>query len=598
MAEHEAPGNWRLIRRLASHAMALRFALLLSLFGFSMYALGMVLLADLLQFLLDVVDGETSGSLLQAGVNAIAGEDLAARIAIPLALVFLTLLRAFGLFFGAFPLDVVARRLVHNLRAALFRQLSLVPLSRLEQDDSGAALSRMTYVTEQVSAAITDVVKTVLREGLLLAGLLAYMAYLNWRLTLVVLLVAPLIAFTVRWVGFRFRRYSEGVQASMANMTQQTGDALRGQREIRTFNAVEFFRARFAAANRDNLHQSVRFSLAQALSTPAVQLLLSLGLALMLWFALGAGLLGGFSAGALAAYLTAAVQIGKPVRQLSAVQGAVQRALAAAQDVFAQLDDPTEEDEGTHTVKRAKGDLRFENVSFTYPGAQHPALSGVTFSVPAGATVGIVGRSGSGKSTLVDLLLRFIEPQSGSVHLDGIDLPSYELHSLREQFSLVSQSAPLFADTIYNNIAMSAPGRYADSEVEAAAQMAHALQFVSMLPLGLQTHLRNNGESLSGGERQRIALARALLKDAPVLVVDEGTAHLDAETESRFQAALAEHARGRTTIIIAHRLSTLQGADFVLVLEGGCLVEQGAHAELLAQSTRYRSLSQGELASS
>ncbi|NND66461.1 MAG: ATP-binding cassette domain-containing protein [Halioglobus sp.] len=594
----QAQNDWQLLRRLTGYSTSLWYCLALSLAGFALYALGMVLLADLMQFLLDVVAGAEGGSLLQASVSAIAGADVPSRLAIPLALIALTLLRALGLFLGAFPLDWAARSLVFSLRDALFRQLTLARIPQLEAQDQGAQLSRLTYVAEQAALATVEAIKTLLREGLLLAGLFAYMLYLNWRLSLVILLVAPPIALMVRWAGTRFRRYSRDVQSSMADITQQAGDALRGQREMRAFGAGNVLRDRFRRVNRHNLHQSVKFAFAQALSTPAVQLLLAAGLALMLWFALGAGLLGSFSAGALAAYLTAAVQTGKPVRQLSAVQGALQRGLAATQEVFEQIDGAVEQDSGTHVVARARGTVDFERVSFTYPGAERPALSKISFSVPAGSTVGIVGRSGSGKSTLVDLLLRFIEPTEGEIMLDGVPLPAYTLENLRQQYSLVSQSATLFADTVCNNITMAATGTYSDAEIEAAARASHALPFIAELPLGLQTVLRNNGETLSGGERQRLALARALLKDAPVLVIDEGTAALDADTEARFRASLATHAGGRTTFVIAHRLATIESADQVLVLEGGRLVEQGSHHDLVGRSSRYQSLCQGELSSS
>ncbi len=590
-----AATDWRLLGRLTAYLRPYWYCFAVSVAGFGLFALGMVLLADLLQYLLDVVAGAEGGSLLQGVALSIAG-DTPDRIAIPATLLALTLLRALGLFLGAFPLDYAARCVVFALRAELFDKLCVAPLAELESQDRGAQLSRMTYVTEQVTDATREAVQTVLREGLLLVGLLGYMLYLNWRLTLIVLVVAPPIALLVRWAGRRFRLHSRRVQESMAAIAQQTGDALRGQRDMRAFAASDYSKLRFARDNSDNLRESVRFALLRAVSTPVVQLLLAGGLGLMLWFALGGQLLGSFSAGALAAYLAAAVQTGKPVRQLSAVQGTLQRGLAAVEEITAQLDREEERDTGTHVVERAAGALRLDGVSFTYPGADRPALADITLAIPAGATVGIVGRSGAGKSTLVDLLLRFIAPDSGCIYLDEVPLTDYTLANLREQFALVNQSPTLFTDTIANNIAMAAPGRYGRARIEQAASAARAMPFIAQLPQGLETRLANNGEALSGGERQRLALARALLKDAPVLVIDEGTAALDADTETRFRSALAEHTRGRTTIIIAHRMATIAAADIILVMDGGRLVEQGAHPELAARSPLYQTLCRGELA--
>jgi subfamily B ATP-binding cassette protein MsbA len=586
--------------RLLSHVRAYWYLFPISLAGYALYSLGVVLLADLLQYLLDIVSGNASaGGSMIASVARVLIDDTAdpvaaARITVPVAIILLTLMRAVGQFAGSYAMEYVARHLVHDLRCKLFDALLAAPAGYYDEQSQGSLVSRMTFNVEQVTGAATKAVKTLLRETLVLIGLVGYMLYLNWQLTLVVLLVAPLIALVVRWVGAYFRRYSRRIQVSMAQLTQVTTETTRGYREVRLYAGELQQRQRFALVSTNNLRQSLKLALTAGLSAPVIQLLLAGGLGLMLWFALDANMLAAFTAGSLAAFLTAAVQLGKPVRQLSGIQSVLQRGLAAAEDIFLQLDGSPENAGGNLTVSRATGDIRFDSVSFRYPQAQQCAVEELSFQIRAGSTVGLVGRSGSGKSTLVKLLLRFYNPDAGQIYLDEHPVTDYELPNLRQQFAVVSQQAPLFRDTVRNNIAYGALASSSDAQVTAAALAAQAQPFIEALPLGMQTQLVDEGASLSGGQRQRIALARALLKRAPLLILDEATSALDTHSEQQVQSAIDGLAEQCTTLIIAHRLSTVERADLILVMDAGHLVESGTHAQLIAQNGVYRQLCERE----
>ncbi len=589
--------DWQLYRRLLAQVAPYWPLFFYSLLGYVIYALGTVLLADLMQFLLDAVGSskDIRKGLLSGWVARLFGEPQQvwlsfARWVVPLAMVVFTLGRGLGYFLGSYALDCVGRNLIHDLRCALFNRMLIAPSRYFRHNSQGVLLSRITFNTEQVSGAVTKALKTVFREVLVILGLLSYMLYQNWRLCLVFLAVAPFIAWVVRFVSKRFRRYSRRIQTAMGDVSQVVNESIRGYREVRLFAAQSQQRDRFLGASDANRQQSLKLAFVDALSSPVIQTLLALALASLVWFALEPQVLSGFSAGSLVAFLVAAGQLGKPIRQLSGVMSVIQRGLAAAEDIFAQLDGPPEPDSGTFRTARAKGSIRFESVSYRYPGTSELALNDVSLTVFPGETVALVGPSGSGKTTLVHLLARFEPTPVGRIFLDDIAIEDYALDNLREQLAMVAQDVPLFRDTIFNNIAYGGLAHSTRAEVEAAASAAHALAFIEQLPAGLETHLGEQGSGLSGGQRQRLALARALLKNAPVLILDEATSALDSVSEQHIQAALYGVMRDRTTLVIAHRLATVEQADNIVVLDKGRIVASGTHADLIAAGGLYATL--------
>lgn len=589
----------KLYGRLLTYAFAYKWSLFLSFLGYVVYSLGNVLLADLTQFLLDSLGGQPMaglGFVSQASQWIWPPGDKTptdyARIAVPVAAVVLSLGRALGFFAGSYFMNKVARSVVHVLRTQLFDVLVRAPKAHIDKYSTGELLSKVTFNVEQVSGAASDALKTMLREGLTIIALVSYMLYLNWELTAVFFIVAPAIGLVVHVVGKHFRRYSKRIQDSMGSVTEVTAESLSGLNDVRIYGATEQISERFESVSLFNKQQSLKLAFVQAISTPIIQTLLALALGALFWFALDPTVLKEFSAGSLVAFITAAAQLGKPIRTLSNIQSIIQRGLAAAEDIFEQLDTELEQNTGGSTLGEVSGRVEFHNIAFRYPGAQSDAISDVSFAVEAGQTVAVVGRSGSGKSTLVKLLARFYTPTGGQITLDGKDIQGIELTNYREHLAFVPQAINLFSDTVAGNIAL---GSMSDSSREAvieAAKQAQADGFVSELESDYDTLIGEQGVGLSGGQQQRVAIARALLKAAPVLILDEATSALDNESESLIQSALDASRAGRTTFVVAHRLSTIESADTVLVMDEGRVVAAGSHSSLLEQEPIYRSLHQ------
>lgn len=604
-SQRHASGDWGLYRRLLSYVVPYSAAFLFSVAGFLVYSLGSVLLADLTQFLLDSLG---QSSQVELGLVSAAahwfwppGDKTAleyARVAVPVAAVVLSLGRALGFFVGNYYMNVVARSVVHTLRVELFEVMMAAPRRYYDANTGGNLLSKITFNVEQVSGAASDALKAILREGLTVMALVTYMFYLNWRLTLIFFAVAPAIGLVVVVVGRHFRRYSRRIQDSMGSVTQVSSESLGAFEALRVFAATRQQVAKFTDASLFNRNQSLKLAFVQAVSTPVIQTLLALALGALFWFALDPTILAGFTAGSLVAFITAAAQMGKPIRTLSGVQSIIQRGLAAAEDVFEQIDIAPEPDRGTTPVTRAKGEIVIERLSFRYPEANEYALENVSLQLKPGETVALVGRSGSGKSTLVQLLLRFYTPEHGEIRLDDLVVEEYALADYRRQFGVVSQDISLFSDTIANNIAFGEMGQASYDAVLSAAQQAHATAFIEAQPQGLDTVLGDGGAGLSGGQKQRLAIARALLKDAPILILDEATSALDTESETYIQEALAGFCKDRTTLIIAHRLSTIESADRVVVMDEGRIVAFGPHQQLLIDSPLYARLHKQEIAQS
>ena len=589
----------KLYGRLLTYAFAYKWSLVLSFLGYVVYSLGNVLLADLTQFLLDSLGGQPMaglGFVSQASQWIWPPGDKTptdyARIAVPVAAVVLSLGRALGFFAGSYFMNKVARSVVHVLRTQLFDVLVRAPKAHIDKYSTGELLSKVTFNVEQVSGAASDALKTMLREGLTIIALVSYMLYLNWELTAVFFIVAPAIGLVVHVVGRHFRRYSKRIQDSMGSVTEVTAESLSGLDDVRIYGATEQVGERFESVSLFNKQQSLKLAFVQAVSTPIIQTLLALALGALFWFALDPAVLQEFSAGSLVAFITAAAQLGKPIRTLSNIQSIIQRGLAAAEDIFEQLDTELEQNTGDSILGHVNGCVAFHNIGFRYPGAQNDAIFDVSFSVEAGQTVAVVGRSGSGKSTLVKLLARFYTPTAGHITLDGVDIQSIELSNYRENLAFVPQAINLFSDTVAGNIALGGMSGSPREAIIEAAKQAQANGFVSELQSNYDTVIGDQGVGLSGGQQQRIAIARALLKAAPVLILDEATSALDSESESLIQTALDASRVGRTTFVVAHRLSTIESADTVLVMDEGRVVAAGSHANLLEHEPIYRSLHQ------
>ncbi|MEH6570351.1 MAG: lipid A export permease/ATP-binding protein MsbA [Halioglobus sp.] len=589
--------DWQLYKRLLGYVVPYWYIFAFSILGYIVYALGSVAFADLMQFLLDSLnDADDVDNGLVAGVAYALFPDTGmgrlefARVAVPIAAIFLAFSRALGFFVGTYFLTHVSRNLVHDLRCELFNKMLFAPSSYYDKATSGALISKITFNVEQVTGAATKAMKTLIREGLTVMALMSYMLYLNWRLCLVFFAVTPFIALVVTVVGKHFRRYSRRIQSSMGDVTQVSNESIGAYKEVRIFGGQAHQRERFRSASEYNRVESLKMAFADALSTPVIQTMLATALAVLIWFALNPAILVGFSAGSLVAFLTAAGQMGKPIRSLSGIQSEIQRGLAAAEDIFAQLDQDSETDTGDYQIDRVRGDIRIQDLSFAYPGTDALVLNNISLDIKAGQTVALVGRSGSGKTTLIQLLARFYPTDGGDILLDDVPLNDYKLENLRRQMAVVSQDVTLFHDSVLNNIAYGDTAGASESKVREATESAFASDFIDQLPMGINTMLGDDGGGLSGGQRQRIAISRALLKDAPVLILDEATSALDNESEHRIQRALENVMTNRTTIVIAHRLSTVEGADRIVVMDEGRIVGTGTHAELLAEVGLYSQL--------
>lgn len=510
---------------------------------------------------------------------------------VPLALIALFVFRGVTAFVSRYSMSWIGRRVIQDLRRDIFHQLLRLPASYYDQNPAGQLLSKLTFDVEQVAEATTNAVTILIRDSLTLIFLLAYMFWLSGWLTLLFLVIGPLLVGLIRFVSLRFRKLSRRIQDSMGELTQFSNEVIHAHVLVKSFNGEAYQEAQFARVNDNNRRLHLKMAAVQGASTPIVQLLAASILALLIYLATLESLKQEISVGTFVSFIAAMMLLMQPLKRLTNVNASIQRGLAAGSSIFELLDEKIENDTGLVSLTDASGAIAFRNVSFTYASRQEAALHDVSFTIQPGQTVALAGRSGSGKSTLAQLLVRLYDPRQGTIQIDGHDIRDYRLADLRSQIAMVGQDVVLFNDTVAHNIAYGCcPDQCSEERIIASASAAHAMEFIKDLPEGLYTRIGDQGVMLSGGQRQRLAIARAILKDAPILILDEATSALDSESESLLQDALEHLTRGRTSIIIAHRLSTVERADRILVLENGRLVESGPHAELIARQGRYAEL--------
>jgi len=507
---------------------------------------------------------------------------------IPIALVVIFIGRGLGNFTQTYFMGYVGRSIVKRLRSEVFASLLDLPAAYFDRSSAGTLLSKLTYNSEQVGQASSDSIVIMVRAALTVMWMIAGLFWFNWQLALISLAIGPVAAWLVSIVNRNFRRYGRRIQDSMGDVTRIAKESFEAPRLVKVYEAQPHLRAQFEAVNEHNRRSYMKLILTRGLANPTVQLVSALGGAFVLGLALRDTIDGRMTPGDLLGFFVGLTSIAQPLRELVQVADPLQQGIAAAESLFDLIDEPPEPAGGGYVAARVRGDVEFRAVTFTYPRGERPALRDVSLDVRGGTSLAIVGRSGSGKSTLVSLLPKFYEVVSGSILIDGHDIREYDVRSLRAQIAVVSQDVTLFNDTIRNNIAFGR--KVTESDLLEAAEAAHVMEFVSALPAGFDTVVGDRGVLLSGGQRQRISIARALLKNAPILILDEATSALDTEAERHIQAALAQLVRNRTTFVIAHRLSTVEQADRIVVLDAGEVVESGTHAELLACDGRYAQL--------
>ncbi len=569
MTNQTNSGQWHTFTRLMSYLRPYWWAGVLAVIGFGLSAVTQVSIAKLFEMIIDAI-----------GNGSQKDRDL-----LPLFLVALFVLRGTASFLGSYYTAVISRNLVYVLRIAVFDKLLKLPSSFYLQNPVGTISSKLIYDVEKVTSASTDSLKTLIKDGLTVIALIVYLLYLNWKLSLLLLVVLPPIFALVRYASKRFLNLSKDIQQSMGNVSHIANEVISGYQVVKNYGGQSYELERFQKESKNNLEKGLKIVVTASITSPLIQLILASALAGIMWIALRPEVMSGTSAGEFVAYLVTAGLLSQPVKNLTNVNAQLQTGIAGAESVFILLDEAEESNQGKQDID-IHGEIRFENVSLTYADGK-TAIDNFSLQIKAGETIAVVGRSGAGKTTLVNLLTRTLEPTTGQIFIDDIAIDDYCLQYLRSQISMVNQQITLFNDSVYNNIAYGKLQNKAVNEVKKASQLAFAYDFIQELPNGFDSEIGAEGLQLSGGQRQRLSIARALLKDAPILILDEATSALDNESEFYIQQALSNIMKNRTTLVIAHRLTTIESADRIVVMDAGKIVEVGSHKELMAKHGVY-----------
>lgn len=562
--------GWVVYKRLLAYLKSYKIQFAISIAGFLVYSLTQA----------------SFGYIIEQFIKTLRVPEQTSLWYVPILVVVLALLRGISFFVANYAMSHVSLGIINDLRKQVFAKMLYLPSQYFDSRNSAELVALITFNINQVSNSASTAIKTLFREGFTVLALLAYLFYQNWQLTAIFLLVAPFMAGIVTLASRRFRKLSKRIQDSMGNLAHITNESVNGYRLVRGYGGEDYERDRFNRASEKNTQQGIRFNFVHSLQTPVLQFILAVALALVMLLVLNME----GTPEEHVAYIVMAGLLARPIRALTQISGQIQKGVAAAHSVFEVMDSPAEEDHGQFTVVRAEGAIAVQGVSFHYHPNEPNVLRDIHLDIAKTTTLALVGRSGSGKTTLAALLSRFYEPSAGVITLDDVPLGEYKQSNLRQQIAFVSQNITLFNCTVAENIAYGHLASASREQIRQAAEAAHALDFIEQLPQGFDTIIGEDGTRLSGGQRQRLAIARALLKDAPVLILDEATSALDTESERKIQAALNELMKNRTTIVIAHRLSTIENADTIVVMDDGQIIEQGSHAELLARDGVYAGL--------
>ncbi|CAM4142559.1 lipid A export permease/ATP-binding protein MsbA [Shewanella aquimarina] len=590
--------------RLLTYLVPLKGVLFLSVFGLVLYGLVDATFIYSIKPFIDqgfASNVPTTPGLVEGvdlGMSGGFNSDSDVLKTAPFVVIGLFTLRGLANFLSTYGISYISARMIMDMRQQVFEHYLKLPVSYIDAESSGNLISRVTFDTEQIARASGSALITIVRDGITVIGMLGVMFYNSWKLSLCILIVGPLIGLVIAVVSRKFRKVSKQIQTAMGGVTSVTEQMIKGHKNVLVFGGQQAESQRFAKVNDDNRSRTMKLALAQAISQPLVMVIGSLALAFVLYASSLESMRADLTAGTFATILAAMLAMLQPIKSLTRVNAEFQRGIAACSTIFAVLDTPAEVDNGTYETQRVAGRLSFDKVNFRYDNQEGLALKDVDFQVNPGETLALVGRSGSGKSTIASLITRFYSDlESGDIRLDDVSLRDYKLASLRRQVALVSQQVTLINDTIAANIAYAYPGEVSEEQIIDAAKLANAWEFISNMPEGIYTQVGENGVMLSGGQRQRIAIARAILRDAPLLILDEATSALDTESEKAIQTGLDNLRQNRTSIVIAHRLSTVENANQILVVDQGKVVERGTHSELLTKQGIYYNLYQMQFGS-